>query len=173
MEILSFIIGGISFAIPAYFVGFFVDIYKNAAGKYFADKASRTAIKSEDEKELQSLFDSVCKKMPKLIKEMAQDIKRDSLSRGFYVHDYKFHSMYETLETSNIRVYYTCSDVNGPKDETIHEHLVDKMNLLEEYGFVVDDGYLLDYSNASTHKVSRGRMTDKFVRLLSSYNFSV
>ena len=121
-----------------------------AAGMYYAEKYTDIRRKKEYKKERKKQFIQIIQDMPELIAEFKNDLsdEKNKLIREFFVlANRKVHLGGSTKPRF---VYY---------DED-HENLRNKVDLLEDAGFVTD---------VTEHNVSVYRMTEELVMFIEKY----
>lgn len=132
------------------FTGFLVGAFTGAAGTYLSDKYTDKRRDIESRKAEEKTWESVCKRFPKLIKEMQEDFKdpENSGVRRFFITERN-----RSINASEKSFAYYKSD---------HPDISAAMLYLEDVGYIQD----ITPSNCPMyrmyeHFVDRLKMTDK------------
>ena len=108
-------------------ISFLIGVCTGAAGKYFADKYTDKRRTQESKSRSKKLFRQVSSKMPKLIKEMQEDLLQP-----------EFGIVRELYVIPNRRVAFNSREKYLSYYETEHPNLRHKLKLLENNGFIQD-----------------------------------
>jgi hypothetical protein len=140
--------------------GTLVGIFVGAAGKYYADKYTDQRKRQEGKSSLRNEFERCRKHMPELFDEMKTDLAANSLKSEFVLLDVRLS--YGGFPDQPLAYYMNgIRDAETYKDEratgTVHSHLLDKVKILENAGFVRD---------ISRTSVPYFRMSDEFREML-------
>ena len=128
----------------SHLIAFILGAFTGAAGKYLADKYTDKRRNKERKTGIRKTFLNVAKKMPNLIKEIQEDLKKPEFTviREFFVlpnNRVMFNSGVERC------LFYF---------EEQHDNLKHKIKLLENHGFVND----ITHTNTPKYQ-----MTEEFV----------
>lgn len=131
----------------SYLITFLAGALTGASGKYLADKFTDQRRRQEGKSEAQNIFDSVEKQIPELIKEIKEDFKKldCSLMREFYI--LPNDRVIFNSDGKMCLFYY----------EDRHNHLLQKIKILE------NNGYVYDVTETNTPKY---RITEEFATFL-------
>ncbi|HOT72166.1 MAG TPA: hypothetical protein PLX18_00075 [Anaerohalosphaeraceae bacterium] len=121
-----------------------------ATGKYFADKYTDKRRYQESHNQAIKQFKIVKESMPKLIEEMKGDLSKEE---NKFIRNFFILAKRAIPNTSSKCFFYVFED---------HEDLQGKINILENYGYVID-------ITPSNVKIKKYRMTEEFVELIRKH----